>query len=113
MQGDKFRLKLFFSRTFFGGHKSGQGLLHRRRHHTTAIFVVQRAFNFLLPNLLQPSFISHLLIYDTQVLLQGTNFANPLYHEPEQHGVSDEKKGLLQAAEDFSSGDHPLSDPLA
>lgn len=43
-----------------------------------------------------------------QVLLQGTNFANPVYEtmykEGETSASNDEKKGLL---------DHPLADPLA
>ncbi|CAG7828356.1 unnamed protein product [Allacma fusca] len=58
------------------------------------------------------------LIFDSdKVLLQGTNFANPVYEtmykEGESSTVSDEKKGLLQAEDFSSSGDHPLADPLA
>jgi hypothetical protein len=57
------------------------------------------------------------LLFDLlQVLLQGTNFANPVYEHVhgESSGVSsDEKKGLLQAEDFSSSGDHPLADPLA
>jgi len=51
------------------------------------------------------------LIFDSdKVLLQGTNFANPVYETMYKEGgetntSSDEKKGLLQ--------DHPLADPLA
>ncbi len=48
----------------------------------------------------------------SQVLLQGTNFANPVYEtmykEGETSTSNDEKKGLLSR-----NDHHPLADPLS